>query len=187
MSFWDDWFRRRRRPRRFSFFEDFDRFFEESMKSFFENVPDELYREETLPDGSRRRTFGPFVHGYSMSMGPDGKPQIREFGNVRPGLLGKPKASSKREPLIDVIEGDEVVQVVVELPGVQKEDIDLQVSPDALGISVDSERYKYEKKLSLPAEVDRESVKASYKNGVLEVTLDKVEKKPPSRKTIRIE
>ncbi|MFQ5871584.1 MAG: archaeal heat shock protein Hsp20 [Candidatus Geothermarchaeales archaeon] len=187
MSFWDDWFHRGRRPRRFSFFEDFDRFFEESMKGFFEDLPEELYREETLPDGSKRKTFGPFVYGYSMNVGPDGKPQIREFGNVRPGLLGKPKASSKREPLIDMIEGDETIQVVAELPGVEKEDIDLQISSDTLGISVDSKRYKYDKTLSLPAEVDRESVKASYKNGVLQVTLKKLKKKPPTRKTIRIE
>lgn len=77
--------------------------------------------------------------------------------------------------------------MLVELPGVDKEDIDLQVSSSAMGILCHSERCNYEKTLDLPADVDRETAKASYRNGVLEVTLRKVEKKPHARRTIRIE
>lgn len=77
--------------------------------------------------------------------------------------------------------------MLVELPGVDKEDIDLQVSSSAMGILCHSERCNYEKTLDLPADVDRETAKASYRNGVLEVTLRKVEKKQHARRTIRIE
>jgi HSP20 family protein len=62
-----------------------------------ENMPKELYREEKLPDGSIVRRMGPFVYGYSMTVGSDGKPVIREFGNVKPARkstpLGVPRPS----------------------------------------------------------------------------------------------
>jgi HSP20 family protein len=186
MGFWDDWFRRRRRH--FSpFFEDFDRFFEETMKRFFEDLPEDMFREEELEKGGKRKTFGPFVYGYSMSIGPDGKPRIQEFGNMKPSLTGGPETTREREPLVDVIEDEETIQVVAEVPGVEKEDIRLEVSADSMNIKVDSEPYKYAKTLDLPAEVDRYSAKAKYRNGVLEVTIQKKEKRPPSRKTITIE
>lgn len=35
-----------------------------------------------------KEEMGPFVYGYSMTIGPDGKPKVREFGNIRsPSLL----------------------------------------------------------------------------------------------------
>src|SRR5205807_6800400 len=45
----------------------------------------------------------PFVYGFSMSVGPDGKPVIREFGNVEPGARG-PLVKEEREPLVDVMD-----------------------------------------------------------------------------------
>ncbi|RLF10715.1 MAG: Hsp20/alpha crystallin family protein, partial [Thermoprotei archaeon] len=43
-------------------------------------------------------------------------------------------------------------------------------------ISVDTERRKYYKEVKLPARVKPDTAKASYKNGVLEVKLEKLEK-----------
>ena len=34
------------------------------------------------------RDIGPIVYGYSMTIGPDGKPRIKEFGNVKPSAIG---------------------------------------------------------------------------------------------------
>ena len=86
-DWWSSWFRRRRWP--FfgrSFFEDFEemiREMEEIMQREFEEIskrtPSDLIRERKLPDGSTIREWGPFVYGYSITIGPDGKPQIREF------------------------------------------------------------------------------------------------------------
>jgi len=70
------------------FFEDLDKMFEDILKEAFEDLPEELYKERKLPDGSTVRSFGPFVYGYSMTMGPDGKPVIREFGNFKPSMKG---------------------------------------------------------------------------------------------------
>jgi len=73
--------------------------------------------------------------------------------------------------------------VVAELPGVEKEDIELNATEKELIISVDTERRKYYKCLELPAEVDPKSAKASYRNGILEVRLKKVR---PERRGERI-
>jgi len=182
-----DWFRKRRYPlSRDFFFWDIDRIFremekmmEEEFKNFTSQIPKDYVRERKLPDGSTAREWGPFVYGYSMKIGPDGKPEIREFGNIKKSLRG-PQVKEEREPLVDIVETDGEVHVVVELPGVEKSDIKLHGTEDSLTISVDTPQYKYYKEVTLPAKVNVKEAKSAYKNGVLEVTLPKAEagKKP---------
>ncbi|NIN52114.1 MAG: Hsp20 family protein [Nitrososphaeria archaeon] len=181
MSFWDDWFRRRRRH--FPFFEEMDKIIEDMFHDFFEDMPKDFLKQRKLSDGSTVRGFGPFVYGYSVTMGPDGKPVIREFGNMKPSRRGRSRAEERREPLVEVISGDKVIQVLAELPGVEKSDINLDVGKDSLRISVNTEMRKYHKQVYLPEKVDPDSVKFSYKNGVLDVTINKlVERKPPGKR-----
>jgi HSP20 family protein len=183
----DDWYRWKKRKRRRPFFgedifgdvDDIFREMEEMMQKQFEEIskrtPEDLIRERTLPDGSKARQFGPYVYGYSMTIGPDGKPQIREFGNVKPETrFGKPRVDIKeqREPLIDIIETDEGVKVVAEIPGVDKEDIKLHGTETNLTISVNTPARKYFKEVKLPKKVDTKKTKASYKNGVLELSFE---------------
>ena len=194
--------RRRRRPFFFpffrgGFFEDFDEtmremdaLMEDMVKDFEKKVPENLIRERKLPDGGTVREMGPFVYGYSFSVGPDGKPKFREFGNVRPTReLGTARPTlnvrGEREPLVDVIPSDEEIKVVAELPGVEKSDIQLNVSEDRITISVDTETRKFRKDLNLPLNVDPDSTDASYKNGVLEVTLE-VQKEKSKGKSVGI-
>lgn len=177
-----EWIRKRRR---WPFFgdwgvDDVDRVFremekmmDEELKEFTSRVPKNYVKERKLPDGTTVREWGPFVHGYTMRIGPDGKPEIREFGNVKPSLEG-PKVKEEREPLVDVLETDGEVQVVVEIPGVDKKDIQLHGTEDSLTISVDSAEQKYFKEVRLPAKVRVKEAKSAYKNGVLEITLPKV-------------
>ena len=74
---------------------------------------------------------------------------------------------------MDVLDEEEEVVVVAELPGVKKEDINIYMSKGRFIISVDTAQRKYHKELSLPEEVDPKGGKASYKNGVLEVRFKK--------------
>mgnify|MGYP000734069888 CR=1 FL=1 len=159
---------------------------EEAFKEVMEAVPKELYREHRLPDGSVVRTLGPLVYGYMVSVGPDGKPVVREFGNFKPTPMGMVRPVEEREPLVDVIAGDKVVQVVAELPGVEKDDIKLEATEDELMITAESERRKYRKVVKLPFKVDPKQAKATYKNGVLEVTLNRLEERPRGER-IRVE
>ena len=49
------------------------------------NAPKELVREYETSEGGKVREVGPIVYGYSMTIGPDGKPHVKEFGNVKAG------------------------------------------------------------------------------------------------------
>lgn len=181
-DYFEDWFKRRRR---FPFFREFDeifremeRIFEEAFKGFPE-LPEGLVRERKLPDGRTVREYGPIVYGYSVTIGPDGKPVIREFGNLKPsGRPGAVDIKMEREPLVDIIEEADAVKVIAEVPGVEKKDIQLYGTDRTLTIKVDTPNRKYYKEIELPAEVDPKSAKSSYKNGVLEVVLKKVAPKP---------
>ncbi|MEM2214266.1 MAG: archaeal heat shock protein Hsp20 [Candidatus Nezhaarchaeales archaeon] len=164
------WFGRRRRKSFwdafFSDFEELDRMFEDFMKDF-----ERLSREGGVKS---------YVYGFSVTMGPDGKPIIREFGNVKPSPRG-PVVKEELEPLVDVFEEKDFIKVCAEIPGVDKEDIKVRLTDDnRLIISVDTPQRKYYKEVELPAKVDPEKTKATYRNGVLEVVLEKVEKKGKS-------
>jgi len=190
-----DWFRRRRRFPFFrnwlfedidEMFREFERMMEEEIKELTSKIPREYIRERKLPDGTTVREWGPFVYGYSITIGPDGKPQIREFGNVKPTRFG-PRIREEREPLVDIYVTNGEVKVIAELPGVNKEDIQLHGTEDTLTISVDTPERKYYKEVKLPAKVDPKGAKTSYKNGVLEVTLPKKEERKPKGEPIKIE
>lgn len=176
-----DWFKRRRRYPFFRswFFEDVDKMFremekmmEEEFKTFTSKVPKNYVRERKRPDGTTIRELGPFVYGYSVKIGPHGKPEIREFGNVKPSRFG-PQVKEEREPLVDIIDTDGEVHIVAELPGVEKNDVKLHGTENTLTISVDTPQHKYYKEVELPANVNAKEAKTHYKNGVLEVTLPK--------------
>ncbi len=190
-GFFPEWSRRRWKGPVSNWFEDFERTFEEMFQGM--DLPKELIRERKLPDGGTVREMGPFVYGYSFSVGPDGKPVIREFGNVKPSISGgtsdaRPKLTVKdeREPLVDAIVNDDTVKVVAELPGVEKPDIAVECDGRTLTLKVDTEKRRYYKRLELPAEVDPDTSRANYKNGVLELVLTR-KTKGPKPKQIRID
>jgi HSP20 family protein len=186
MSFDDEdfpeWFRRRRRDPLFGdverMFREMEKMMEEEFKTFTERVPKDYVKERKLPDGSTVKEWGPFVYGYSMKIGPDGKPEIQEFGNIKKSLKG-PEVKEEREPLVDIVETNGEIRVVVELPGVEKSDIKLHGTEDLLTIAVDTPQSKYFKEVMLPAKVKVKEARSSYKNGVLEVILPKAE--PPRK------
>lgn len=162
---------------------DIDRMMEDMFKEFANQIPKSMVRERKLPDGSNIREMGPFVWGWSIRMGSDRKPVIRSFGNLTPSFRRRPweppfDLKEEREPLVDVLEDEREIKVFAELPGVEKEDIKLHATERTLVISVDTKERKYYKELELPAKIDSSSAKSSYKNGVLEVKLRKVEEKP---------
>jgi len=187
-----EWFRKRR-PSKDPFFGDMDEMFhemekmmDEELKKFTQKVPKEYVKERKLPDGSTVKELGPFVYGYSMKIGSDGKPEIQKFGNIKKGLKGTPLVKEEREPLVDIVETNSDVHVVVELPGVEKSDIKLQGTEDSLEIAVDNPQYKYYKEVKLPVKVKVKEANSSYKNGVLEVVLPKSEASKPKGEPINI-
>lgn len=118
----------------------------------------------------------PFVYGFSLSRGSDGKPVVRRFGDQN---LEKERI---REPLSDVIEKENEIDITMEVPGVEKDDMDVEVTENTVHVSAKGGQ-KYYKEIKLPCSVDSSTTRATYKNGVLSIT---IKKKETGRK-IRVE
>jgi HSP20 family protein len=168
--FEDDWFK--------GPFEDMIKRFEEDMPSEFKT----FVREEETPGGISRR-YGPFVYGFSYTAEPGKEPVFNEFGNIKPSHRGI-EPSRGREPLVDVMNEKERYRIFVELPGVDKDKVKLDVAEDSVEIKTEDEKSFY-KMIHLDSAVDADSAKASYKNGVLTLDLDKKEKR--KGKEVKIE
>jgi HSP20 family protein len=105
-------------------------------------------------------------------------------------------------PAIDIAENNNAFEVTVELPGLDAKNIDLQLSDGVLTIKGDKNEEKEEKSkdryvserrygsfrrsLQVPANVDADKIEASYKSGVLTVTLPKSAEAQKKQKTIPI-
>lgn len=111
------------------------------------------------------------VYGFTVRTGIGGTPRVERFGNIRSTEEG-PVVDEVREPLVDVFDEGETVLVVAELPGVAEEEIAVEVKDDVLTLETAGER-KYAKEVLLPCPVDAATVKKAYKNGVLELRLNK--------------
>ncbi len=158
------------------FNDNFDRIFKQMFNSFG-NI-DDLF--ETLKNSNG--VSGPIYYGYTMTVGPDGKPVIQEYGNVKPDVL--PTADScgcanhsqepiaeKREPLIDTLVDDKekTLKIVAEMPGVEKTDVKVYVDQDIVHIDAKNEQKDYHVNVPIHHKVDSDSPKANYKNGILEL------------------
>jgi len=111
-------------------------------------------------------------YGYQVNIGPDGKPHVREFGNVKPTRRGTFELGS-REPFIDTVvdEKENALKVVAEMPGIQKEDIKLEAMEDSLSIKAENGERRYDTTVPLNSPVEPSSASATYRNGILEVKL----------------
>ena len=173
----EEWFKRRRTD---SWFPDFDgairemeRMMQEALRNAEQQVPKNL-KERKSEDGSTVREVGPIVYGYSVKIGQDGKPIVRKFGNVdsSPGFIGGGiSVKEQREPLVDIISGSEDITVVAELPGVNKEDLRLNADNHFITLKSTAGERLYRKKIDLPEEIEPNTGKSTYKNGILEVSL----------------
>jgi HSP20 family protein len=168
----------------------------ERMSNIFNNIssnaPKELIKEYETKEGEKVREIGPIVYGYSMTVGPDGRPHVREFGNVKSlGRKGgiQQQISAEREPLSDVNSTDNEVKVVLEMPGIKKEDIKINAYNGAVEVIADSinSQRKYQKTIDLPDDADIETARSTYNNGILEIIFDKKKDMKPKGKEIKIE
>ncbi len=105
-------------------------------------------------------------------------------------------------PIVNTREADSAYYIEVELPGIKKENISIDVNDDTLTISgerktkehseddifykVESLYGKFERSFALPEDVDTNKIEASSKNGVLEIKIPKIEKLQKTPKKIEI-
>jgi len=162
------------------FNDEFNRVFGRMSNSFF-NIDDILEEFKTIGTNA-----GPYYYGYTMTVGPDGRPVVREYGNVNQESL---PASNAREPMVDTIvdEKEKLVKLIAEMPGVEKSDVKILVQDKLVDISAEHGEKKYHAKVPIKYKVDENSAKALYKNGILELVFKLVEDEKPKGKKVEVE
>ena len=147
-------------------------------------TPDEF--QKMIKDNVQNPNIkGPFVFGINMRLGPNG-PVIDSFGNIKPKEFGETEISEVREPLTDVIEEEDHVLVVCEVPGVTKENIELKATETSLTVIAKDEnnRPKFKTTVDLPCRINPDHAKARYQNGILEIKLKKLDQGNAKKITI---
>ena len=136
-----------------------------------EKAGSELRKEGELRGGTKERPMAG-VYGFSIKTGlGKERSRIQTFGNIKRTNQG-PRVVEVREPLIDVFDEKDSIGVIIELPGVEENEIKLEVKGDVLNLETRGEK-KYAKQILLPAKGDFASRKMNFKNGIMEVKFKK--------------
>lgn len=138
--------------------DELDKYFEEMEKDVQEAVRKSLSGSPAFNS--------PFMAGFSFQLGPEGKPTIQFFGDNPARIDGH--RSPLTEQIVDTKSG--VLRLVVDMPGVEKGDIEVSATDDSAVIEAERGERKYRAEMKLKAEVDPERGKAEYRNGVLEIS-----------------
>ena len=158
------------------------------MDSYFKKLTERMFKE--MEEFEKAIRSGKLQGEWEVK--PIDKPGVKGYVAQGRFQLGEPLTVPKhaldevREPLTDVFEDKDCVKLYVELPGVEKNDIQLNVTQGKAEVKAKN----FYKLIDLPTEdVEFEKVSANYKNGVLEVVIPKVKKtvEEEKKKTIKIE
>jgi HSP20 family protein len=158
-------------------------------------------RKGELAPGESSRAMNPFAEMERMFERFFGRSWPRPFGWESPLWSEMARSMEVRMPSVDVIDREEEIVVRAEIPGVDRENLEVSLSDDRLSIKGSTRQEKEEKEageytrremsrgsftrvVTLPASVDGEKAKASFKDGVLEMTLPKL--KPSKRLRINV-
>ncbi len=165
----------------------------EDKRKEFRDMLDEMDRyfegfEKEIQEALKNTIFGseqsakPFVAGFSFNMGPEGKPTFQMFGDSPVG--GEGFRSPINEQVVDERNG--ALRLLLEMPGVEKDDIKVEATEDTAVITAENEDRKYRAELDLRAEVRPDSGKAEYKNGMLEISFSLKDKTNKGFKRVNV-
>jgi HSP20 family protein len=167
-----------------------DRFFEQIDKEFSEaeDMLNRMFRT-VRETGTTASQESPYFYGYQITIGPEGKPHIREFGNIRPSSKGLIEQSTVRQPLVDTRfnEKENTMVITAEMPGITKEDVKVSMEEGLVTIHAEKGNKKYHTELPVEKELDTDSTKASYINGILELKIQFKKSAKPKSKEIKVE
>ena len=161
-----------------------------NIEKIFQSVFNEI---ESLQDvfyndvDSKVRINGPYYYGYSMTMGPNGKPMIKEFGNLQDSEEAYVKTNSEYiDPQIDIIndENNNKIKIIAEMPGVKKENIEITENQGIIKIKAENGERKYNKEISTGKKLNANKTTSKFINGILELEIEL--EKPETEKKIKI-
>jgi len=169
--------------------EDFDEKFEKNIEAEVKNIEKAVRSGKLKGKWDFKKIDEPGVKGYiAYGRFESDRPfepfepsepfdPLRPFRRLpipeRPFDIPSAEMEEIREPLTDIFDEEKAIKLYVELPGEEKEDIQLNVTNG----KVEVKAKKFYKETDLPTvNIDAEKTSAKYKNGVLEVTIPKTEK-----------
>lgn len=156
--------------------DDFDKIFERIFK--------QLGFPKRLNQGNPN--LKKWSYGYSMTRGPDGKPVIREWGTDFPKAPLMEQRNDEPLSQVDIDRANKTVRVIVELPGLTKESIKITGTETSIKITASNELRSIDTEIPVSAKVDPKTAKATYNNGVLDVTIELIEETSPEGIDIHI-
>ena len=168
------------------------RIFEDMIDKEFaeaEDMLNRMFRAVRAINTSDLTNNTPYFYGYQVTIGPDGKPHVREFGNIRPSAKGLVEQTGVRAPLVDTAldEKQNTLKITAEMPGVNKEDVKIDVSDKYVTIHAEKGDKKYHTDIPVDVELDDVSAKATYSNGILELKIKLKQAQKSKGKEIRVE
>jgi HSP20 family protein len=154
----------------------------------------ELQKKEPAPSLSPFEDMERFFDDY-FSRG-----WLQPFRWARPSWGDLPMPFEGKMPKVDVIDREDEIIVKAEVPGVNKDDLDISVTENSVSIKGSTRKEEKEEKgdyyrceissgsfsriVPLPADVDPEKASSTFKDGVLELTMPKVKK--AKRHTVKV-
>ncbi len=112
------------------------------------------------------------IFGVSIRTLDGGKSVFETFGNIKKTPKG-PVVEEVREPIVDLFDEKSHVRLIAELPGVSDEGLSIELKGDILNLNAASKERQYAKEILLPCPVKQESLRKSFHNGILEITIEK--------------
>jgi HSP20 family protein len=112
------------------------------------------------------------VYGFTVNTIGGGIPKVETFGNIKKTPEG-PKVDEEREPITDVFDEKNEVVIIAEMPGIEENDIKIDLKGDILEISALGKSRTYRKELLLPVKVIKKNLRHKFTNGILEIKIKK--------------
>jgi HSP20 family protein len=154
----------------------------DELDKYFEDFEKEIQDAVRISMSAARVPSKPFMAGFSFKLGPEGKPTIQFFGD------NPTQNDGYRTPLSEqlVDEKGGLLRVVLDMPGVEKSDIQVDATEQNAVVRAERGNRKYRAEIPMKVEVQPESGKAEYRNGLLEISFSLKDKANKGFKRVNI-
>ena len=112
------------------------------------------------------------VYGFTINTAGGGTPRVETFGNIKKTPEG-PKVDEEREPITDIFDEKNEIVIITEMPGIEENDIKIDLKEDILELSAASKNRTYRKELLLPLKAVKQNLRHKFTNGILEIRIKK--------------
>jgi HSP20 family protein len=112
------------------------------------------------------------VYGFTINTAGGSSPKVETFGNIKKTPEG-PRVDEEREPITDIFDEENEIMIIAEMPGIEEQEIKIELKEDILEISAVNKNRTYRKELLLPVKVIKSDLQHKFTNGILEIRIKK--------------